>query len=72
MESHFRLGPNKHSPGDGEEVLLVEKVALEDEGVQAEIAKLQLPKGTVIISDPWIYGTKVRRYLRNPVDANPY
>jgi primary-amine oxidase len=35
---------------------MVEKIALEDEGVKAEIAKLQLPEGTVIISDPWIYG----------------
>ena len=34
----------------------MEKAALADEGVQAEIAKLQLPEGTVVISDPWIYG----------------
>ena len=45
-----------HSPGDGEEIVLIEKVALEDEGVRAEIAKLQLPEGAVVISDPWIYG----------------
>jgi primary-amine oxidase len=36
---------------------LVEKIALEDPGVQAEIAKLKLPEGTVVISDPWIYGS---------------
>lgn len=35
---------------------MVEKIALEDEAVRAEIAKLQLPEGTVVISDPWIYG----------------
>ena len=70
IDSHFRLGPNKHSPGDGEEVLLVEKVALEDEGVKAEIAKLQLPEGTVVISDPWIYGTKAQRHLCCPVATN--
>ena len=35
---------------------MVEKVALEDEGVKAELAKLGLPEGTGIISDPWIYG----------------
>lgn len=35
----------------------VEKVALEDEGVKAAIAKLELPEGTVVISDPWIYGS---------------
>jgi len=51
-----RLGPNIHSPGDGEEIIMVEKIALEDEAVKAEIAKLKLPEGTVVISDPWIYG----------------
>ena len=56
VESNFRLGPNIHGPVDGEEILMVEKIALEDEGVQAEIVKLNLPKGTVLISDPWIYG----------------
>jgi primary-amine oxidase len=56
VESNVRLGPNVHSNADGEEILMVEKIALEDEGVRAEIAKLQLPEGTVIISDPWIYG----------------
>jgi hypothetical protein len=35
---------------------MVEKNALEDEGVKAEIAKLQLPEGTVVCADPWIYG----------------
>ena len=35
---------------------MVEKIALEDEGVKAELAKLGLPEGTGIISDPWIYG----------------
>lgn len=57
----MRLGPNIHSPGDGEEIILVEKIALEDEGVKAEIAKLKLPEGTVVISDPWIYGEQSRR-----------
>ena len=36
--------------------MLVEKIALEDEGVKAEIAKLGLPEGTAIVTDPWIYG----------------
>ena len=53
----MRLGPNIHSPGDSEEILLIEKIALEDEAVKAELAKLQLPEGTVVISDPWIYGS---------------
>jgi primary-amine oxidase len=56
VESNVRLGPNIHSNGDVNEIIMVENIALEDEGVKAEIAKLQLPEGTVIISDPWIYG----------------
>ena len=56
VESNVRLGPNVHGPGDAEEILLVERIALEDDGVRAEIAKLHLPEGTAIISDPWIYG----------------
>lgn len=56
VESNLRLGPNVHSNADGDEIIAVEKIALEDEGVKAELAKLQLPEGTVLISDPWIYG----------------
>ena len=56
VESNVRLGPNVHAPADIEEVLVIEKIALEDEGVKAEIAKLQLPKGATVLSDPWIYG----------------
>ena len=56
VESNVRLGPNTHGPGDAEEIVLVEKIALEDEGVVSELAKLKLPEGTGIISDPWIYG----------------
>ena len=58
MERHFRLGPNQHGAADGGEIILVEKVALEDEGVKAEIAKLQLPEGSVIVADPWTYGKR--------------
>jgi primary-amine oxidase len=56
VESNVRLGRYVHSSADGEEIISVEKIALEDERVKAEIAKLQLPEGTVVISDPWIYG----------------
>lgn len=56
VESNVRLGPNIHGNADGPEIMMVEKIALEDERVQAEIAKLKLPEGTVVISDPWIYG----------------
>ena len=56
VEDHFRLGPNKHANGDAQEIIAIEKMVLEDEAVKAEIAKLELPEGTVIICDPWIYG----------------
>ena len=58
VEYNIRLGPNKHSPGDAIEVITVERVAIENEAVQAEIAKLQLPEGAEIVVDPWIYGTR--------------
>ncbi|PVH74441.1 hypothetical protein DL98DRAFT_429431 [Cadophora sp. DSE1049] len=57
VESNVRLGPNVHSNADGDEIIRVEQIALEDERVKAEIAKLKLPEGTVVISDPWIYGS---------------
>jgi primary-amine oxidase len=62
---HFNvlLGKNIHANGDGEEIVEIEKIALADEGVQAEIAKLELPEGTVVIIDPWIYGTPVPHIL---------
>lgn len=66
VEHHVRLGPNQHGPGDGEEVVLVEKIALGDEKVKAEIAKLQLPEGTVVVIDPWIYGSPV--LFNRPLD----
>lgn len=54
----MKLGPNVHGPGDWDEILAIEKVALEDDKVKTEIAKLGLPEGTAIVSDPWIYGRK--------------
>jgi primary-amine oxidase len=56
VETNVRLGANEHGNGDYAEILTVEKNALEDEGVKAEIAKLQLPEGAVVCADPWIYG----------------
>lgn len=56
IEHNLRLGPNVHSPFDGEEIVAMEKIALENEKVQAELAKMQLPEGAVIVVDPWIYG----------------
>ena len=73
------LGPFIHANGDGDEIIAIEKIVLADEGVQAEIAKLQLPEGTVVISDPWIYGSdgigdenrlyQCFLYLRDPNNA---
>jgi primary-amine oxidase len=57
VESNFRLGPNQHGSGDGEEIIQIEKIVLEDPRVKAEIAKLKLPEGSVVVCDPWIYGT---------------
>lgn len=56
LERNVRLGPHIHGNLDAEEVLLVERIVLEDESVKAEIAKLKLPPGTVVCADPWPYG----------------
>lgn len=64
VERNVRLGPTVHAPGDAEEILKIEQIALADEGVKKEIAKLQLPEGAVVISDPWIYGSRVRSHQR--------
>ena len=45
-----------HGNADYDEIIMVEKQALENEQVKAEIAKLKLPEGTVVCADPWIYG----------------
>lgn len=67
MESNVRLASNVHGPGDAEEIMLVEKLALEDKGLKAEVAKLGLPEGTALICDPWIYG-KTARSLQSVLD----
>ncbi|KAK3068140.1 hypothetical protein LTR53_014530, partial [Teratosphaeriaceae sp. CCFEE 6253] len=87
VDYNVRLGPNMHAPGDGEEIIAIERVALEDEGVQQEIAKLKLPEGTTIVVDPWIYGAdglndddrmwQTFLYMRDPenpdeADSNHY
>jgi Cu2+-containing amine oxidase len=56
VERNVRLGPNQHANGDGEELIRVEKALANDPKVQAEIAKLKLPEGTIVACDPWIYG----------------
>ena len=56
VERNVRLGANIHAPGDATEIIAMENIALEDEEVKKAIKKLQLPAGSVVISDPWIYG----------------
>jgi len=53
VEYNVKLGPNVHANIDGETIIGIEKIALEDEGVKAEIKKLQLPEGAFIVCDPW-------------------
>jgi len=59
VEYNVRLGANMHAPGDGEEIFAIERVCLEDQGVQDAIAKLELPEGSKVVIDPWIYGMNV-------------
>ncbi|KAF1816027.1 hypothetical protein P152DRAFT_408554 [Eremomyces bilateralis CBS 781.70] len=81
------LPKNYHAPADSEELIDLEKIALADPSVQAAIAKLQLPEGTVVVLDPWIYGSdgvdddermhQCLMYMRDPsnseeVDSNYY
>lgn len=56
IERHTKLGPNIHAPLDAEVIIRMEKVAFENEKVQAELKKLQLPEGSVVVCDPWPYG----------------
>ena len=56
VEYNVRLGKHDHAPMDAEEILEAEQIAVYHPDVQAEIAKLKLPEGTVVLSDPWIYG----------------
>lgn len=58
VESNVRLGPHLHGNADYDEAQVIEKVALEDPKVLAEIEKLGLPEGTVVCADPWIYGKR--------------
>ncbi|KAK3313252.1 copper amine oxidase [Apodospora peruviana] len=57
VESNVKLGPFLHPNADGDEIIAVEKALLAHPEVQAEIVKLKLPEGTVLVSDPWIYGS---------------
>lgn len=54
---NIRLGDGVHAPNDPEEVLAIEKLVLQNPEVQKALAKLELPKQTEIVCDPWIYGS---------------
>ena len=56
VETNVGLGPNLHAGADYEEALRMEKEVLEDEGVKKVLAQLNLPKGTIVIAEPWGYG----------------
>lgn len=56
VERNVRLGEQVHGSSDGGELLALEKIMFEDESVKKEIEKLQLPAGTTVVCDPWIYG----------------
>ena len=52
IDENVRLGSGVHSPADGLEIIKIEEICLKDEGVRAEIAKLESLEETVVISDP--------------------
>lgn len=56
VERNVRLGKNVHGGGDVEEIVAMERIALQDEAVKREIERLKLPENAVIVCDPWIYG----------------
>lgn len=55
IETHTEVSADFHGQVDDEEVLEVERLTLEDPRVQAEIEKLKLPTGAVVVCDPWIW-----------------
>ena len=55
--SNARVKSGVHAPADGGELEKIESIVLNDAGVRAEIEKLLLPAGTVVVADPWIYGS---------------
>ncbi|KAG8529350.1 uncharacterized protein KY384_005986 [Bacidia gigantensis] len=80
VESNVRVGDHHHAPVDSSEIIAVEEAVFKDERVQAELKKLQLPKDTKFVCDPWIYGSdgvdddkrmmQAFLYTRDP--ANPH
>ncbi|KAL2194803.1 copper amine oxidase [Corynascus similis CBS 632.67] len=67
VEANAKLGPFTHPNGDGDEIIAVEKAVLAHPEVQAQLDKLQLPPGSIMVSDPWIYGTTIARQDLSPL-----
>jgi primary-amine oxidase len=59
VDYNVRLGPNVHAPYDASEIIEFERIAVEHPDVRKELEKLQLPEGSKVVSDPWIYGTTI-------------
>lgn len=55
IETSAEVPAHFHGPIDQDEYLAVEKVALSDARTKAEIEKLKLPEGAVVVCDPWIW-----------------
>jgi primary-amine oxidase len=55
IERKSQVPAEFHGPVDDAEIVLVEKIALEDPRTKAEIEKLKLPEGAVVVCDPWIW-----------------
>lgn len=52
------LGATAFPPATNEDMHRLEDIVMNDPLVKAEIARLQLPEGTVVQPEPWPYGTE--------------
>jgi len=79
LQRNIRVVDGLNGPVDDAEIVEVEKIALADPAVQAEIVKLELPDDAVVVCDPWIWGTdsieggkrqyQCYMYLRDPANS---
>ncbi|EGE82555.1 primary-amine oxidase [Blastomyces dermatitidis ATCC 18188] len=51
------LPKDVQGPADVDEIIEIEQLCLKHPAVLAEIEKLKLPPGVIVLNDPWIYGT---------------
>jgi primary-amine oxidase len=56
-----------HSNADWGEGMRAIEVIMEHEELKAALKKLKLPKGTVVIPEPWLYGLSILSIWRNLV-----